>query len=100
MTDMELKEFKEMLYSGEVEFVYVKMDGSERRARGTMNPAILREHGIPTPEEKDAEAQVKKGVDVTKRKRAMPADSVLYFDLDKDSFRSFKKDSLVSFERH
>ena len=99
MTESEIKDFQKRLYDGEVEFVYTKKDGSERPARGTMNPDILRKHGIPTPEEK-AEASVKQEETKVKKTHKLPADSILYFDIDSDGFRSFKKDKLVSFEKN
>ena len=98
MTEDEIKEFQRLLYAGEIEFVYTKKDGTQRAALGTMNPAILKQHGIPTPEEK-AEAAVKNGEREFKRTYKLPADSILYFDIDSDGFRSFKKYNLVSFER-
>lgn len=33
---MDIKQFKEMLFKGEVKFVYTKSDGSTRPARGTL----------------------------------------------------------------
>ena len=33
---MDIKQFKEMLFKGEVKFVYTKSDGSTRTARGTL----------------------------------------------------------------
>lgn len=99
MTEAEIKDFQKHLYDGEVEFVYTKKDGSERPARGTMNPDILRKHGIPTPKEK-AEASVKQEETKVKKTHKLPADSILYFDIDSDGFRSFKKDKLVSFEKN
>jgi hypothetical protein len=99
MTEAEIKDFQKRLYAGEVEFVYNKKDGSERKARGTMNPDILREHGIPTPQEK-AEDSVKQEETKVKRKFKLPADSILYFDIEADGFRSFKRDNLVSFEKN
>ena len=100
MTDEELKEFKELLYKGEVRFVYMKKDGSERKARGTMKPELL-----PVPKELEEkpedklEAGVKAGEKKIIKKRQLPADSVLYYDLDAEGFRSFKVGNLVSFEK-
>lgn len=98
MSEDELKEFKRLLYAGEVSFVYNKKDGSERPAKGTMNPDILREKGVPVPEE-NGEQSVQQQEPKFKKARKLPADSVLYFDLEADGFRSFKKDNLVSFEK-
>lgn len=100
MTADELKEFKDLLYKGEVNFVYTKKDGSERKAKGTMKPELL-----PVPkelEEKPAdklEVGMKAGEKKLIKKRQLPADSVLYYDLEAKGFRSFKVDNLVSFEK-
>jgi len=99
MTEAEIKDFQERLYAGEIEFVYTKKDGSERPARGTMNPDILRQHGIPTPKEK-AKESVKQQEQKVKKIYKLPADSILYFDIDSDGFRSFKRQNLVSFEKN
>lgn len=98
MTEAEIKDFQKRLYDEEIEFVYLKKDGSERPAHGTMNPDILRKHGIPAPE-KNAETSVKQEEAKVKRAHRLPADSILYFDINSDGFRSFKKDNLVSFEK-
>ena len=99
MTEAEIKDFQKRLYEGEVEFVYIKKsDGSERPARGTMNPDLLRSYGIPVPNE-NAESSVKQEETKVKRTYRLPADSILYFDIDSDGFRSFKKANLVSFEK-
>ena len=99
MTEDEIREFQRLLYAGEVEFTFTKKDGTERHARGTMNPELLKQHGIPTPE-KRAEAAVRNGEREFKRTYKLPADSILYFDIDSDGFRSFKKYNLVSFEKN
>ena len=50
------------------------------------------------PEDK-LEAGFKAGEKKIIKKRQLPADSVLYYDLEAKGFRSFKVDNLVSFEK-
>lgn len=100
MASPDVSEFKKKLFDGEVKFVYTKVDGSERKARGTMKPDLL-----PLPKkteekpEDEQEATVKSCEKKTIKKRSLPADSVLYYDLDAKGFRSFKAGNLVSFEK-
>jgi hypothetical protein len=100
MTANEVSEFKKILFDKEVKFVYTKVDGSERKARGTMKPGLL-----PLPKkieekpEDEQKADVKAGEKKVIKKRSLPADSVLYYDLDAKGFRSFKIGNLVSFEK-
>ena len=73
----DLTEFSNMLREGIVEFEFIKKDGTVRSAKGT----LLAEH-LPAPK-----------ADGTSRK---PSDNVMvYFDMDKQSFRSFVKESFV-----
>jgi hypothetical protein len=72
-----VEELNKMLHEGIVEFEFIKKDGSVRQAKGT----LLSEH-LPAPK-----------ADATPRKKN---DNVLvYFDLDKKSFRSLLKASFV-----
>lgn len=70
-------ELNKMLHEGIVEFEFIKKDGSVRQAKGT----LLTEH-LPAPK-----------ADATPRKKN--DDVLVYFDLDKKSFRSFVKASFV-----
>lgn len=70
-------ELNKMLHNGVVEFEFIKKDGSVRQAKGT----LLTEH-LPAPK-----------ADATPRKKN--DDVLVYFDLDKKSFRSFVKASFV-----
>lgn len=70
-------ELNKMLHAGIVEFEFIKKDGSVRQAKGT----LLTEH-LPAPK-----------ADATPRKKN--DDVLVYFDLDKKSFRSFVKASFV-----
>lgn len=66
---------KEALGEGEVKFSYIKSDGTERVARGTLKSDRL-------PELKGTG-------------RPTNFDLLLYFDLDKQSFRCFKKINFI-----
>ena len=72
-----VEDLKAMLHEGIVEFEFIKKDGSVRQAKGT----LLSEH-LPAPK-----------ADATPRKKN--DDVLVYFDLDKKSFRSFVKASFV-----
>ena len=73
----DLSEFGNMLRGGIVEFEFIKKDGSVRQAKGTLQAEYL-----PAPK-----------TDGTSRKSS---DNVqVYFDMDKQSFRSFVKESFV-----
>lgn len=73
----DLTEFSNMLREGIVDFEFIKKDGTVRSAKGT----LLAEH-LPAPK-----------ADSTSRK---PNENVMvYFDMDKQSFRSFVKESFV-----
>jgi hypothetical protein len=73
----DLSEFNEMLHNGVVEFEFIKKDGSVRQAKGT----LLSEY-LPAP---------KAGTTPHKKNENV----LVYFDLDKKSFRSFVKESFV-----
>lgn len=100
MTAEEISEFKKKLYEGPVEFTYTKVNGDKRDAKGTMKPDLL-----PLPKEVESkpegerEADVKAAEKKVIKKRTLPADSVLYYDLDANGFRSFKVSNLVSFKK-
>lgn len=87
MSEDEEKEFKEALRKGEVEFVYMKKDGTERKAKGTLNPEII-----------DAAFDDKK-LDQAKKKRFVPPTVMVYWDCDAKAFRSFIKDNFVSWTK-
>lgn len=75
----DLTEFGKMLREGIVEFEFIKKDGSVRSAKGT----LVAEH-LPAQ---------KADSDGTSRK---PNENVMvYFDMEKQSFRSFVKESFV-----
>lgn len=72
-------EFGNMLREGIVDFMFVKKDGTVRYAKGT----LMEEH-LPAP---------KADSDGTPRKTN--ENVMVYFDMDKKSFRSFVKKSFV-----
>ena len=73
-----LAELKKKLHEGVVEFTYIKKDGSERKAKGTLNFEIIEELGGPIPT-----GQITPPVYTTR-----------YFDIEKEEWRSFLNDSL------
>ena len=75
----DLQEFSEMLRNGIVEFEFVKKDGSIRQAKGT----LVAEH-LPAPTADSDGSTRKKNENV-----------MVYFDMEKKSFRSFVKESFV-----
>lgn len=75
-----LDEFSDMLHKGIVEFEFIKKDGTVRSAKGTLEPSLL-----PPPKPVDGEA-------VPRKKN----ESVfVYYDLEKNAFRSFVKASFL-----
>lgn len=76
---MDIKEFKESLRNGVVEFSYEKKDGTIREAKGTLNSEVYGEENKP----KGAGSEV-------------PDNIVKYYDLDKEGWRSFNFDKLIS----
>ena len=74
-----LESFQEMLRKGIVDFEYIKKDGSVRQAKGT----LLAEH-LPAPKA-DSDAPARKTNE----------NVLVYFDMEKQSFRSFVKSSFV-----
>lgn len=74
--------FRQKLKDGIVDFSYRKVDGTTRKASGTLNPELM----------PDRAKSYRK-----KTKRGMPKDSVAYWDLGKDALRSFKDRNLKSY---
>lgn len=73
----DLSEFGNMLRGGIVEFEFIKKDGSVRQAKGT----LVAEH-LPAPKGDSKSRKTNENV-------------MVYFDMDKKSFRSFLKSSFV-----
>lgn len=75
----DLNEFGNMLREGIVDFVFIKKDGTVRSAKGT----LLAEH-LPAPKTDSDSTPHKQNENV-----------MVYFDMDKKSFRSFVKESFI-----
>lgn len=75
----DLTEFSNMLREGIVDFEFIKKDGTVRSAKGT----LMAEH-LPAP---------KADSDGITRKTS--ENVMVYFDMEKKSFRSFVKESFV-----
>ena len=74
-----LAKLKDAMRNGVVEFTYLKKDGSERVAKGTLNNEVMGEDNIP-----------KGTMDYT-------SDSTTrYFDVNSNGWRSFSNANLVS----
>lgn len=87
----EVEEFKKKLRSGEVKFKYMKKDGSEREALGTLDPNLM---DLP---KKVTTSEIDKASEKQKKTRKLPADSVFYYDLEAKGFRSFKMSNFVEY---
>lgn len=73
----DVNDLKQMLHEGIVNFEFIKKDGTLRQAKGT----LLAEH-LPALKENE--------------KSRKPSDNVVvYFDMEKNAFRSFVKESFV-----
>lgn len=76
---IDIKDFKEALHNNVVEFSFTKKDGSTREARGT-----LLENFITT-------------TSTSTNSKKKPANIIAYWDLDKEGWRSFKEENLISY---
>ena len=74
-----LEEFSKMLHEGIVDFEFIKKDGSVRQAKGT----LVAEHLPATTADSDGSTR-KKNENV-----------MVYFDMEKNEFRSFVKSSFL-----
>lgn len=72
----ELSKLKGMLRKGVVEFEYKKLDGSIRKAKGTLNKTL-----IPDDYKDDDRISSSSSKDV-----------ITYYDIKKEDFRAFRKD--------
>jgi hypothetical protein len=71
-----------MLHEGIVEFEFIKKDGTVRSAKGTLEPSLL----PPAKPAGDSEVAVPR-----KKNESV----FVYYDLDKNAFRSFVKESFL-----
>ena len=82
----EIQTFQDMLFNGEVKFKFKKVkDGTTRKARGTLDPETI-EKGLSS-----------QAIDKTKKKRAVPDSIIIYWDLDKKMYRSFRKENFIGY---
>ena len=75
-------EFSDMLHKGIVEFEFIKKDGTVRSAKGTLEPSLL----PPAKPEGDSEVAAPR-----KKNESV----FVYYDLEKNAFRSFVKASFL-----
>ena len=66
------------LRAGVVEFSFTKVDGTERKAKGTLNPLLFAYQNKGTEQKKNASI-------------------VVYYDIEANGFRSFKLNNLITF---
>lgn len=74
----ELQRLRRLLKKGVVEFVYKKVDGTERKARGTLKTSLIPE--------------IDRGDDRIKNTNK---DVLNYWDLKKDDWRCMRKDNFI-----
>lgn len=74
----ELQRLRRLLKSGVVKFVYKKVDGTERKARGTLKSSLI-------PETDRGDDRIKN----------TNKDVLNYWDLGKDDWRCMRKDNFV-----
>jgi len=74
----ELQRLRRLLKKDVVEFVYQKIDGTERKARGTLKPSLIPE--------------IDRGDDRIKNTNK---DVLNYWDLKKDDWRCMRKDNFI-----
>lgn len=76
------EDLKKLLREGEVEFEYKKLNGQTRPARGTLKMDMIPEEAHPTT-----------------GKPVIP-NSINYYDLDKNAWRSFRIENLISIKHN
>lgn len=87
-----IEQLKSELEKHVVNFTYTKKDGTERQATGTLNPKFIE------AAEKAAGHEPKDKAEDSVKKRKKNEKIFAYYDVDKQSWRSFNIDNLVSFE--
>lgn len=81
MSEITKEQVQEMLRKGECSFIFMKANGEEREANGTLHPDYL-----PIQDE-----------DAPKGNSNETDETVTYWDLDACNWRRFRLDSLLSF---
>lgn len=79
MTTEEIKDFKNKLHKGVVEFKYTKVNGEERTARGTLHETAITEAGGSMP----------------KGTMTVSDETIRYYDLKSNGWRSFRVDNFI-----
>ena len=77
---MTVEELKSAMHEGVVEFTFMKKNGTERVAHGTLNFNKIVELGGNLPNGNGTPKD---------------SDTIAYFDTDKNAWRSFKEDFLI-----
>ena len=80
----ELDEFVKALKAGVVDFEFEKVDGTVRKAKGTLNQDLMK-----VPEKK---------VEGAAKKRFMPPTVQVFWDVEKEEFRSCRKASITKWK--
>lgn len=86
LSEADEKAFVKALKAGKVKFSYKKVDGSTRKAVGTLKPELIK-HGA-----------TEKKIEDGKKKRFVPPTVLVYWDVEADAFRSFKMENFIEFE--
>lgn len=76
--------FKQRLKQGICTFTFIKHDGTQREAKGTLHPLLI-------PEDKKPKGDMSDGAVLPNFK------SIAYFDLDKQDWRAFTLENFVGF---
>lgn len=79
MTVEQIKEFKNALHNGVVEFKYTKVNGDERTAKGTLMESEIVNDGGSMP----------KGV------MEVSEETIRYYDLNSQGWRSFRTENFI-----
>ena len=79
MTTQEIKDFKNALHNGVVEFKYTKVNGEERIARGTLHETAITKDGGSMP----------------KGTMTVSDETIRYYDLNSNGWRSFRVENFV-----
>lgn len=83
MSKNEVKEFIRRAKRGNVKFKFRKLDGTIRTACGTLKEDIIK--------------KTFKDVENAKRRRHIPSSIIVYYDVEKDGWRSFRKSLFIKF---
>ena len=79
MTTEQIKDFKKSLHEGIVKFKYIKVNGEERIARGTLHETVIVEDGGSMPN----------------GTMNVSDDTIRYYDLNSNGWRSFRVENFI-----